>query len=496
MTVVVALATISTTMRARHMHQKCTSDACTGPVQKRTCCPKSPLSPLVSRHTFPNLPTLVIVPTGAINMWEAEFQKSVTPTIVEVRKTHGDHHAQLDDLLVKADGKPLQDPDRGRPWYKVVVLTTKESLRTRIMDRLERVDGRKRVVARLKFARVIVDESHEIRNVNTHFVRSLRRLSDDGKTAMWFMTGTPLPKGPGSVKANFLCWSRCGGSQDLVGKLDNVLSKYNSSAKKLEKAPAEGDVAADRGLATQAECLAAMLKPYMLQRTAETRFRGHALLDVPRMSSKLAKLDFVGPWGARWQRYYQGLQGQIEQERIQRQAEALRTNTTARPVLILNLLRMARIYAGIPGLMALKGNWTVEDIKQELAGGADLFNSSQLQDLYDSSAKLQALVEECRRLEIPTTEEPDRQGKSSEKMVIFASTPIEAHIIDLVSICTALPPRRSADQLTFSDLAEDSKGRLPSGRTVHEAASPVKCHQQQLPRHYRARKFRCPRGYV
>lgn len=88
-----------------------------------------------------------------------------------------------------------------------------------------------------------------------------------------------------------------------------------------------------------------------------------------------------------------------------------------------------------------EGAWTVEDIKEKVGEGGDLFSSAQIQHLYNSSAKRQALVEECRRLGIPTTEEPNRQGKSTEKMVIFASTPIEAHIIDLVRFCPPLPPR-------------------------------------------------------
>ena len=56
------------------------------------------------------------------------------------------------------------------------------------------------------------------------------------------------------------------------------------------------------------------------------------------MTSERVKLDFPFDWGSRWQEYYNGLQSTMNEERVQRQREALKTDGTSRPVLFLNHL--------------------------------------------------------------------------------------------------------------------------------------------------------------
>ena len=115
-----------------------------------------------------------------------------------------------------------------------MMLTIKESLHLQIMKLFKKHFDEKIIVC-LKFACVIINKFHKIQNINTHFVKNLKLLCKNRKMTMWFIIETSLPKSSDNIKTNFLCWSLVSDDQELIFKLKNMLSKYNSFAWQFKK---------------------------------------------------------------------------------------------------------------------------------------------------------------------------------------------------------------------------------------------------------------------
>lgn len=90
--------------------------------------------------------------------------------------------------MVGESGKA--NPTEQSQLYKTVIVSSKESMKSRILDyRLPAQGGGATTPQTLRFAHVIVDESHEFRGPATNFVKGLLAFARDG-AAMHFMTGS------------------------------------------------------------------------------------------------------------------------------------------------------------------------------------------------------------------------------------------------------------------------------------------------------------------
>lgn len=105
-------------------------------------------------------------------------------------------------------------------------MTSKTSLEKRIIDnkvyhQYPKQSRAKQLkpVGKLRFARVLVDKAHDIREVNTGFLKNLLKLAADG-ASFWFITATPLPKSAKNLAGCMKCWD----ATALVKNLRDPLS--------------------------------------------------------------------------------------------------------------------------------------------------------------------------------------------------------------------------------------------------------------------------------
>ena len=209
-----------------------------------------------------------------------------------------------------------------------------------------------KIIACLKFVCVIINEFHKIQNINTHFIKNLKLLCKNEKTAMWFITETSLSKSSDSIKTNFLCWFLVSSDQELVFKLESMFFKYNSSVQQLKKISVNEDTKkTDQCLMTQTNILADMFWSYLLQQTAKIKFLGWSLFKISNMMSECIKLNFFLKWSFCWQNYYNELQLKINKKCVWHQWEAFRTDSKLQSVFFLNYFWFIRIYVSILKLM-------------------------------------------------------------------------------------------------------------------------------------------------
>jgi len=116
-------------------------------------------------------PTLVVVPTTMLSVWMQEAAKH-TPSL-QVQKFHGARRTRDMDELRAADIVVTT--------YRIVVNETQRHVPT---------------IGAVRWGRIILDESHEIRNINSATTKAVCRLY---APLRWCVSATPWPKATQSV---------------------------------------------------------------------------------------------------------------------------------------------------------------------------------------------------------------------------------------------------------------------------------------------------------
>ena len=415
-----------------------------------------------------NLPTLIVAPSALVSVWKNEFQKTILTDVLQLRTAHRGQHPTLKDLYT-----PYETPDKMENDSRkdnVVVLTSKESLDKRIMANADYYHllwkkGHKHPirVGRLQFARVLVDESHDIRGVNTTFFNNLVKLATDG-ASIWFITATPLPKGARSLAGCMKCWDATALTRQLrdplASQLADIDKAYNTAFRlhsgALTNKQEEVIHSTRRSMDAEVEKLATIMLDFTIQRRHETVFLKKNILHLPPTTKETCAVEFQSDyWKSRYVAYYR------------KNVEAMRrfqVNIGENYVNVLTSgfehMRRSRIYAGIPGLLDIPGQWTTGDLmlarKKSAEDGpstADssrfigqrVFDRSQINMLVKSSKKLQRLIdllfewktgEELPPLGVDGSRSPNEppRAPSKRKIAIFATYPVECEIIEWVSV--------------------------------------------------------------
>ena len=402
-------------------------------------------------------------------MWRREYEKTVRPGVLDLRTTHLGQHASFADLY-----QPLQTDGEDDECCKedVVVLTSKTSLEKRIMDdkvyhqypKQSRAKHPK-PVGKLRFARVLVDEAHDIRGVNTAFFKNLLKLAADG-ASIWFITATPLPKGAKSLAGCMKCWDATALVKNLRDPLSDNLGQidkgYNNAFRQNVIAQANKQQAvADstrKEMEQEVEKLAEIMLKFTIQRTRDTSFLGKRIIDSPPSVTLNEWVKFRdNDWQTKYQAFYSKDIKKMKEFAVQAGQNFVDRIGKGG----FDHMRMNRIYAGIPGLLEMPGKWTTEQLKaarlksrEEGLSAADwtrfidnrAFTPIQIDFLVKSSSKLQRLIEILGELKIgkklPPLEpkgsksptEPPKKAPSIRKVVIFALYPVECEIIEWVSL--------------------------------------------------------------
>lgn len=480
-TCLLALATIAIGHEIRRIHHGCTTAGC---IYKPVKITKKGLSSATAGINCPitsdpqicnkiptvmtksNLPSLIVAPSGLVSVWQKELEKTILPGILQLRTAHRKQHTSFMDLY-----RPYTPNEQDDDYHKgnVVVLTSKESLDKRIMhqntyysySQSPRQKFRDKV-GRLQFARVLIDEAHDIRGVNTTFFNNLLRLAADG-ASIWGITATPLPKGAKSLAGCMSCWDATASARQLrdpLGpKLGEIDKAYNAAFRHNAVAHTKKEgarvISTRQEMDDEVEKLAKIMLDFTIQRRHETSFLGQSILYLPPTTKIEEWLNFENHhWQSKYQAFY------TKDIESMRQFTMLSgqnyTNFLASGI---DRMRMNRIYAGIPGLMEIPGQWTGPDLilarnKNERDGssiadtslfiGHRAFDRSNIDFLFKSSAKLQRLIkllddmktgEDLPPLEnngIKSPGEPPRPP-NKRKIVIFAAYPVECEIIEWVN---------------------------------------------------------------
>lgn len=118
-------------------------------------------------------PTLIVVPTTMLTIWQSEAEKHV-PSF-KVVKFHGPRRTTcMDDL---------RSADIVLTTYRIVVLETQKHVPT---------------MGSVRFGRIVLDESHELRDANSATSRAVCRLY---APLRWCVSATPWPKAMNSVSS-------------------------------------------------------------------------------------------------------------------------------------------------------------------------------------------------------------------------------------------------------------------------------------------------------
>lgn len=128
---------------------------------------------LICTHKTPG-PTLVVVPTTMLSVWEAEA-KLRTPSLKVIR-FHGARRTKNMDHLRNADIVLTT--------YRIVVNETQQHVPT---------------IGAIRWGRIILDESHELRHIYTETTKAICRLFAPYR---WCVSATPWPKGMVHAAAN------------------------------------------------------------------------------------------------------------------------------------------------------------------------------------------------------------------------------------------------------------------------------------------------------
>lgn len=129
---------------------------------------------LLASHNVKSVgPTLIVVPTTMLLVWQNEAKKHV-PTF-NVVKFHGPRRTKCMDELRSADIVLTT--------YRIVVLETQKHVPT---------------IGSVRFGRIVLDESHELRDVQSATTNAVCRLY---APIRWCVSATPWPKAMNSVSS-------------------------------------------------------------------------------------------------------------------------------------------------------------------------------------------------------------------------------------------------------------------------------------------------------
>lgn len=136
--------------------------------------------------TTPSRATLIVVPPPLLRQWEAEVAKSVAPGSLRVRVHAG-----------RSKGpRGASDEDRARELAAAdVVLATYPQLQKEAAGAAggaSRSGGGSRVLSRVRWRRVVLDECQMVRSSTTQLAKACRCLTADFR---WMVSGTPLHAG-------------------------------------------------------------------------------------------------------------------------------------------------------------------------------------------------------------------------------------------------------------------------------------------------------------
>lgn len=125
-----------------------------------------------------NGPTLVVLPTTMLSIWESEIQKHV-PNL-SVVKFHGARRTRNMDKL--------RQSDIVLTTYRIVVNETQQHVPT---------------IGAIRWGRIVLDESHEMRSVTSATTKAVCRLYAPYR---WCISATPWPKGFMNVASMLAFW--------------------------------------------------------------------------------------------------------------------------------------------------------------------------------------------------------------------------------------------------------------------------------------------------
>ncbi|RMJ07062.1 hypothetical protein CDV36_013333 [Fusarium kuroshium] len=114
----------------------------------------------------PRASTLIVLPSRQVlDVWNNEIIRRFRPQTLKTTIFHGNRRVKEGQLLLESD----------------VVLTTYHTL--------ENDSGKSKVLHSVKWARVVLDEAHQIRNQSTKFFKVAAALESETR---WCLTGTPI----------------------------------------------------------------------------------------------------------------------------------------------------------------------------------------------------------------------------------------------------------------------------------------------------------------
>ena len=414
--------------RVQMVHQNCSEDGCeaTGSGLRRypRCSKASDACPAF-RWDCPERPTLLVVPCSAISTWVEEFK--ATQQGLNLHVAFGRDRPNWDQW---------RGGDISVPRSSVVVLTSRESLVSRVTSQLTSPRGR------VLFGRVVYDEAHEVRGMDTVFGGAARRFAEEMSNS-WFVTGTPLPKGPTSLELAVRCWW---GDKWWKETYVPTSKRYISALRSLDtvRSALEGDLTTEqrtrlegkrdkarREIREVASWLADEIEPVSILRQGRTKFLGQKMSQAPLLRLETVTLPFVSTrWASRYRTFYADLQAQLAREVEERRREA---SSGKNPKMkIFSLLRKGRIHGSLPGLVDVQDEYDAKSIAQNMKDHGWHLTSDQIELLYQSSSKLRNMVKRCGDWKVGVV--PEDSKEKVEKVVVFADSPIEAYVIYEVCI--------------------------------------------------------------
>ena len=405
-----------------------------------------------------------MVPSGLISLWEREYFKNISHNTLEIRKSHLEELGSFTDLY-----QPLERDGAASDHFidNIVVLTSEESFNSRIMRKntynqyapKEPGQRRPKKIGRIRFARVLVDEAHNIQHVNSVLTKNLTKLAEDG-ASIWFITGQPLATVAKSLFGFLKCWDATALAKQigepLTPRLIEIERGYKDAFRHMTAAEISGrqDLvdSAKKEMNLKIQGLSQIMLKFGIRQRADTFFQGKMILSLtpPKLIDEWVRFS-NDSWSHKYQKFYSE-----DLEKIEDGPWADKDRPDLRT--LVHVMRMSCIHASIPGLLDVPGYWSVDEFRKawelsrlEQSSNPDnanniyprTFNASRIDYLFQSSGKLQRLVrisKECGIGEENPQPEDGNESGGTKKMVVFATTMVECEIIEWVSVNSTSTP--------------------------------------------------------
>jgi hypothetical protein len=323
------------------------------------------------------------------------------------------------------------------------------------------------IQAKIPVARIVIDESHTIRNIKAKFLRALMLAP----CPVWFLTGSVSNLAPKDTAGLVEVWSKSNGEKYLKEKAtemhrrNNLLELHSLYTKLLNARTEEPELPPSseermrvlRDLATESpkrwidECpevrawltwyslelnLGKLVDEYsqfshktMIIRTKTSVIWGEPLIKLPLSIDEDVNVEFLDD--CYMSAYHQEFQRAKDEVRAIFERQSIGTKKTFAKYNYLSRFRFSRICASIPILRLdsefMSMGLTSQDcIPENAYVGACPF-TKRLPDIVRSSKKLQWLREFVSQL--GEAEDPDTGLVYPEKLVVFAGIPVVAYVI-------------------------------------------------------------------